>query len=221
MSQALSNSAVVLSGIALALTAACNRAAEPAASPTPAPNAEAAAPAVPTPVAAALDPTPVTALPADVSAAMDQLQGKLKERLTAELQKGGPAAAAEVCRSEAPVITAGLQTPGLKIGRTSHLLRNSASEAPAWAAAWVKAQGGRKVAAGPKMAQVELPNGGKGYLRVIGTAPVCLTCHGSPEAMDPGLKTALAQGYPQDRATGFAENDVRGWFWAEVPAAGK
>lgn len=221
MSQALSNSAVVLSAIALALTAACNRAAEPAASPTPAPNAEAATPAAPTPVAAALDPTPVTALPADVSAAMDQLQGKLKERLTAELQKGGPAAAAEVCRSEAPVITAGLQGPGLKIGRTSHLLRNSTSEAPAWAAAWVNAQGGRKVAAGPKMAQVELPGGGKGYLRVIGTAPVCLTCHGAPEAMDPALKTALAQGYPQDRATGFAENDVRGWFWAEVPAAGK
>ena len=219
MSQALSNSAVVLSGIALALTAACSRTPEPAAGPAPAPSAEAAA--LPAPVAAAADPTPVTALPADVSAAMDQLQGKLKERLTAELQKGGPAAAAEVCRSEAPVITAGLQSPGLKIGRTSHRLRNSASEAPAWAAAWVKAQGGRKVAAGPKMAQVELPSGGKGYLRVIGTAPVCLTCHGAPEAMDPGLKTALAQGYPQDRATGFGENDVRGWFWAEVPAAGK
>lgn len=216
-----------MSGIALALSAACNRAAEPAASPTPAASAgAAAAPAplpvpVPVPVVAALDATPVTALPADVSAAMDQLQGKLKERLTAELQKAGPAAAAEVCRSEAPVITAALQSPGLKIGRTSHLLRNSASEAPAWAAAWVKAQGGRKVAAGPKMAQVELPGGGKGYLRVIGTAPLCLTCHGAPEAMDPGLKTALAQGYPQDRATGFAENDVRGWFWAEVPAAGK
>ena len=215
MSQALTNSIVVLGGFALALTAACNRAAEPAPGPTPAPGAEAAG------VPAALDATPVTALPADVSAAMDQLQGKLKERLMAELQKGGPAAAAEVCRSEAPVITAGLQSPGLKIGRTSHLLRNSASEAPAWAATWVKAQAGRKVAAGPKMAQVELPNGGKGYLRVIGTAPVCLTCHGAPEAMDPGLKSALAQGYPQDRATGFAENDVRGWFWAEVPAAGK
>ncbi len=219
MSQALTNSIVVLGGFALALTAACNRAAEPAPGPTPAPGAEAAG--VPAAVPAALDATPVTALPADVSAAMDQLQGKLKERLMAELQKGGPAAAAEVCRSEAPVITAGLQSPGLKIGRTSHLLRNSASEAPAWAATWVKAQGGRKVAAGPKMAQVELPNGGKGYLRVIGTAPVCLTCHGAPEAMDPGLKSALAQGYPQDRATGFAENDVRGWFWAEVPAAGK
>jgi hypothetical protein len=219
VSQALTNSIVVLGGFALALTAACNRAAEPAPGPTPAPGAEAAG--VPAAVPAALDATPVTALPADVSAAMDQLQGKLKERLMAELQKGGPAAAAEVCRSEAPVITAGLQSPGLKIGRTSHLLRNSASEAPAWAATWVKAQGGRKVAAGPKMAQVELPNGGKGYLRVIGTAPVCLTCHGAPEAMDPGLKSALAQGYPQDRATGFAENDVRGWFWAEVPAAGK
>jgi hypothetical protein len=28
---------------------------------------------------------------------------------------------------------------------------------------------------------------------------------------------ALAARYPDDRATGFAPGDLRGWFWVEVP----
>ncbi len=198
---------LALAGVAV-MAAACSRAEEkPAAAPA-APAAEAAAPSPAGAVAA-------TELPADVSAAMDQLQGRLKERLVAEIAKGGPVAAADICRTEAAAITAELQKTGLKIGRTSHALRNPANAAPAWAEAWVKAQGGRKVAAGPKLAAADLPGGGKGYLRAIGTAPVCLTCHGPADQLVPPLREVLAKAYPQDRATGFAENDVRGWFWAE------
>lgn len=156
-----------------------------------------------------------TELPADVSAAMDRLQNRLKERLMAEVAKGGPAAAVEVCRTEAAAITAELNQGGLKIGRTSHGLRNPANAAPQWSAAWVQAQGGRKVAAGPKLAAVNLPGGAKGYVRAIGTASVCVTCHGPAEQLAPPIRELLAQRYPQDRATGFVENDLRGWFWAE------
>jgi hypothetical protein len=35
------------------------------------------------------------------------------------------------------------------------------------------------------------------------------------------LGAALAGAYPQDRATGFAPGDLRGWMWAEVPKAAK
>lgn len=191
---------------ALALAAACNR---PDAKPAVAPDEPAAA----APVAAMA--APATELPAEISAAMDQLQGRLKERLVAEVAKGGPVAAADVCRSEASAITAEFQKQGLKIGRTSHALRSPANAAPAWADAWVQAEHGRKVAGGPKLASADLPGGGKGYLRVIGTAPLCLSCHGPAENFDPALKEVLAKSYPLDRATGFAENDVRGWFWVE------
>lgn len=223
MSHSMSPSAVAWAVAALALTTACNRASAPAAAPAagPDPAAASSADAAPPPAEVASDATPVTALPDDVSAAMDQLQARLKQRLVAELDKAGPAAAAEVCRSEAPQIAAALQREGLRLGRTSHQLRSSANEAPAWASAWVKAQGGRKVAAGPKLAAVALPGGATGYLRVIGTAPLCLTCHGPAEGLDPSLKATLAKGYPLDRATGFAENDVRGWFWAERAAPAK
>lgn len=191
---------------AVVVAVACHRAEEkPAPAPVP---AEAALPAPSVAVAA-------TELPAEISAAMDQLQGRLKDRLLAEIAKGGPVAAADICRSEAAAITAEFQKQGLKIGRTSHALRSPANAAPAWAEAWVQAQHGRKVAGGPKLASADLPGGGKGYLRVIGTAPVCVNCHGPAEKLDPALKEVLAKAYPQDRATGFAENDVRGWFWVE------
>lgn len=198
--------------IATILAAACNR------SPAPTPGSGESAGGGNAGIATAPsggEARPATELPADVSAVMDQLQTKLKERLLAEIAKGGPAAAAEVCRTEAAAMTASLQRQGLAIGRTSHALRNPANQPPGWAAAWVQAQSGRKVAAGAKLAEADLPGGGKGYLRVIGTAPLCLTCHGPAESLDPSLKTVLARAYPQDRATGFAENDVRGWFWAE------
>lgn len=172
-------------------------------------------PAVAVVPAAPTEAVATTELPADVSAAMDDLQKQLRDRLLAAVAQGGPAAAAEACRAEAPMITGALQKAGLKLGRTSHALRSPGNAAPAWAAAWIKAQGGRKVGAGPRLAVAELPGGAKGYLRAIGTAPVCVTCHGPADQIEPGLRAILAKGYPQDRATGFAENDVRGWFWAE------
>ena len=38
--------------------------------------------------------------------------------------------------------------------------------------------------------------------------PVCLTCHGKRLAGD--VRTAIAEHYPDDRATGYALGDVRG-----------
>ena len=45
----------------------------------------------------------------------------------------------------------------------------------------------------------------------------CLACHGPAEALDEEVRVALAELYPEDRATGFRSGDLRGWFWVEVP----
>ena len=58
-----------------------------------------------------------------------------------------------------------------------------------------------------------------GVLRPIGTAPLCLTCHGP--ALAPEVREALAAKYPKDAARGFREGDLRGLLWAEVPKAEK
>ena len=33
----------------------------------------------------------------------------------------------------------------------------------------------------------------------------------------PEVQHALKESYPVDRAVGFAEGEVRGWFWVELP----
>jgi hypothetical protein len=38
----------------------------------------------------------------------------------------------------------------------------------------------------------------------------CLTCHGPTESIPEPVRVALRELYPQDEATGFAENDLRG-----------
>jgi hypothetical protein len=46
-----------------------------------------------------------------------------------------------------------------------------------------------------------------------------VTCHGGEEDLPREVVGALAEGYPQDQATGFSEGELRGWFWIEVPGA--
>jgi hypothetical protein len=49
--------------------------------------------------------------------------------------------------------------------------------------------------------------------------PICGSCHGPERTLGPGVSARLAQRYPEDRAIGFRDGDIRGWFWVEVPNA--
>jgi len=48
------------------------------------------------------------------------------------------------------------------------------------------------------------------YMRPLIVAPVCMNCHGPKEAMTPEVKRIISERYPEDRATGFQEGDLRG-----------
>ena len=116
-----------------------------------------------------------------------------------------------VCRDAAPRLAQEIGTEhGVAIGRTSWKLRNPANAAPAWAEDLVAAR-------------VEAPrtrahdDGRLGALLPIRVATKCLTCHGNDAALSEEVRMALADAYPEDRATGFADGDLRGWFWIEVP----
>jgi hypothetical protein len=54
-----------------------------------------------------------------------------------------------------------------------------------------------------------------GVLRPIVERPICAGCHGP--LLAPGVKTALLDRYLADKAVGFAEGEIRGWFWVEMP----
>jgi hypothetical protein len=160
--------------------------------------------------------TPFPAETARAEQAMNELQRALLTKLTAAMTSGGPTAAVEVCRTDARTIAESVATAqGLELGRTSHRLRNPANAPRAWARPAVDAAAGSKAASeGLKVFDL---GDRVGVLRPIGTAEACTTCHGAPDQVRKNLGTALARAYPQDRATGFAPGDLRGWMWAEVP----
>lgn len=148
--------------------------------------------------------------------AIAALQQRLSTRLMQELKQGGPARAVAVCRDEAPALTAETaRAEGVRIGRTSHRLRNPGNEAPPWAARLVAAAGGRK-AASVEPAVVDLGER-VGVLRPIAMAAPCLQCHGPAGSVSPETTAFLKTAYPDDRAVGFQEGDLRGFFWAEAP----
>ena len=139
-----------------------------------------------------------------------------KRDLQAALRQGlaeGPEQAIRVCRLEAPRIASALSTEDVRVGRTSHKLRNPRNAPKPWMAPLLA-----EYRANPKPAQprtVALENGRVGYAEPIFVQPPCLTCHG--EDIPQPVRERLAELYPEDRATGFRSGDFRGMFWAEFP----
>jgi hypothetical protein len=138
----------------------------------------------------------------------------LKQALAAGMQ-AGPVNAVSVCKDQAPAIAASLSVEGVQMGRTSHRLRNPENSAPAWVDTILQSYVSDGQGRAPRL--VTLPNDRLGYVEPIATQPLCLVCHG--KSLAPDLATHIAQAYPEDRATGFEEGDLRGVFWVEYPAA--
>lgn len=137
----------------------------------------------------------------------------LQEALRTGLQDG-PVAAIAACRIQAPAIAESLSKRGIRLGRTSHRLRNPANIAPTWVAPTLDryVQG---AALDPEL--VKLDDGLMGYIEPITLKPLCTTCHG--EVLAAPVAQRIHELYPQDRATGFKPGDFRGVFWLEFPAA--
>jgi hypothetical protein len=144
--------------------------------------------------------------------AKEAMFNELSTQLVSAMSNGGPALAIEACGKLAPKVAKEI---GLKydvsIGRTSARLRNSNNRTPEWAI--------------PLPAEIpekpifkELVGGRTGALFPITLKVQCLTCHGPEENISADIRSELARLYPNDKATGFHEGDLRGWFWVEVPA---
>jgi hypothetical protein len=161
---------------------------------------------------------PALALGMDrADAAIRTLRERLSRTVVYNLDNLGDGAAElmEVWRTAMPehAREAGEETEA-KVGKTSSLLRDPANAPPAWARATVLSYGGKRADEVPALV---FDLGDRvGVLRPAATGSGCLGCHGPIEALTPGVRAALAEHYPQDRATGFAEGDLRGFYWAEA-----
>jgi hypothetical protein len=143
--------------------------------------------------------------------ATNALASELMGELTAALDESGPAGGIAVCREQAPAVAANVSDMyGLQIGRTSYKLRNTANRPPEWAVPYVATEEEDPL-------YLEGPHGELGALLPIRLKAECQMCHGPVEQIDEGVMAAIVENYPQDEAVGFAEGDLRGWFWVEVP----
>lgn len=145
-----------------------------------------------------------------------ELLAPFKQDLQQALKSGlaeGPAEAIQVCRVKAPGIADALSGAGVRMGRSSHRLRNPDNTAPEWVSAIMRAYLDDPSSRTPQA--VELADNRWGYAEPIIVQPVCLTCHGSELA--PEVAARISELYPEDRAVGFETGDLRGVFWLEFP----
>ena len=143
--------------------------------------------------------------------AQKTLGTQLVQTLMTTANQDGYPKAVEFCNVQAPVIAAEVAAAkGVKIGRTSDKLRNVKNTAPEWFANLEKSD---------SVAVLTGPKGELGWVAPIKTAQVCLNCHGTTERVAPDVASVIAEKYPEDKAMGYEEGDLRGWFWVEVPAS--
>ena len=142
------------------------------------------------------------------------LKKNLKQAHMAGMQEG-PVHAIKACKDQAPEITNALAVQGIQIGRTSHRLRNPDNTAPEWADIALKTYLNDETDRAPRV--VSLANNREGYIEAITIKPLCLACHGSNLA--PDVAEQIQAMYPEDEATGFELDDLRGVYWVEYPAA--
>jgi hypothetical protein len=142
------------------------------------------------------------------------LPPKLIVALQDEIKKSGAEAAIPVCKDMAPKMAGEIsQQTGWKIKRVSLKARNDARAIPdAWETAALE-DFDKRAAAGES--PMKLEKGEKvgeeyRYVKALPVQALCLNCHGPAETLSPGIKAALGQHYPNDRATGYSEGQIRG-----------
>ena len=136
--------------------------------------------------------------------------------LTSALARGGPGSAIGFCHLDATYVSQRIgKDAGIAAGRTSDRLRNPTNAPRSWAAPLVKANAGRQA----KSVEGFVVDLGShvGVLRPIAERPVCAGCHGPADKLNPEVLRVLADRYPVDRAVGFRDGEIRGWFWVEMP----
>jgi uncharacterized protein DUF3365 len=144
------------------------------------------------------------------------MQDSLLRQLSDKLAQGGPAFAVDACHMDPDELARRIgRSLGIAAGFTSDRLRNPTNTPRPWAASIVAAHAGRR-AKDVDGFVVDLGDR-LGVLRPMAMQRTCVSCHGPADRISPAVRRVLAERYPADQAIGFAEGDVRGWFWVEMP----
>ncbi|HLT37600.1 MAG TPA: DUF3365 domain-containing protein [Enhygromyxa sp.] len=150
---------------------------------------------------------------------------ELSSTLLAAIEQGGPAHAIAVCKHQAPQIAAAQSTDGWTLSRTALRVRNPDNAPNDWQrpvlAAWQRQLEAKEIDDPTTLEWFETIEGERGlelrYMRAIVLGGVCLACHGPVDQIAEDVRTALAEQYPDDQATGFRVGELRGAFVVTGP----
>ncbi len=148
-----------------------------------------------------------------------QFVGQLQPELGAAMKAGGPVNAIGVCQTKAPQIAQNLSAKsGWDLKRVSLKNRAATAKADNWEHQ-VLSRFDQQRAQGADPATLEYSEivhekGQKTfrYMKAIaiGQGQPCLHCHGTN--INETVKQKLVELYPQDKATGYSEGQIRGAF---------
>ncbi len=149
---------------------------------------------------------------------------KLLQMVQEEIDKGSYPGAIAACNDKAPKMAAAAsQNTGWAIRRVSLKNRNPKAVPDAWEQA-VLEDFDRRRAAGENAANMEkaeiVAEGDKRvlrYMKALPTQGVCLNCHGTDDKINPAVKAKLTELYPNDKATGYSEGQIRGALTVKRP----
>lgn len=139
----------------------------------------------------------------------------LMQALLARLEAAGPDSALAFCADSAQALTARYQSAGVDVHRTSLRVRNPSNAPDSAERRVLEYLGGLKAAGTLPSEFMEVRRSGDGtrelrYFRPVTVAAGCLNCHGAVEGIKPSVRAVLAERYPEDKAVGYAEGDLRG-----------
>lgn len=141
----------------------------------------------------------------------------LKSTLMTTMKTAGPIKAVEVCNTEAgPIAHKNSALSDWRVNRTSLKIRNTKNTPDEWELSILEQFEQRK-AAGESVQKIEyfeeIKQGSETiyrYMKPIPTAGACLVCHG--QQLDENIADKIHTLYPNDKATGYTINDIRGAF---------
>ncbi len=183
------------------------------------------------PLALACGDDPDAILPEEAGAvvslaepAASELLRTLVGRLTSAVEEGGAVHALRFCSNEALPLTRGVELGlegGLGLKRTSFRVRNPANAPDEGDEDALLFFEERILLDGEAPANLvqRVSHSEYRYYRPLFVAEVCVRCHGEAESLEPDVRDALGQLYPEDLATGYSTGDFRGLVRVSVPAA--
>jgi len=141
---------------------------------------------------------------------MTDLKGELLEALK---DSAGTAGAIYVCAERAPEISAHYSSlPGLTVRRTSKRVRNPNNAPDEYELKMLDILEQRPAFGSQDHYEWETVGDAMKFrfVKAIKTSSACLKCHGDPDKMEDDVKAAIAARYPDDQATGFKLDELRG-----------